>query len=559
MKAATILFTVFITAFSSCKEQPTYLPPDANADYSRGEALMWKNNDSAFYYFSNVVSNAKDSLLIAMALNNMAVIQSAAGDYFGSMETLLSSLQAIDEQEARNRWCVMADYNELGNVSLNLKNYTAAIDYYNKALQLMDDDVYKTIALNNKAVAYRKLKKYNEAIGVYTGVLEKSKADSLEFARVSSNLAITKWLKDSTYNAAPALLAALSVRRAAEDKEGLVASYMHLSDYYTKTQPALALHYAEQLDTAAKELGNADDEVEALNRLIVLASPAKAKTYFARYGFLADSLQTARNAAKNQFALVRYESGKTKTENLRLQAENTRRQSQVIMQWAFIIVVVTAFVVVVLFITQRNRRKKQLLQWQAQQELQQYQLKTSQKIHDVVANGLYRIMSAVEYTEVVDKEQLLDDIEVLYEQSRDISYEKPEKVSTDNFHETLSAMLQSFANSHVKVFLTGNSEMLWTGFDTTAKHTLKLVLQELMVNMKKHSHATTVLVKFEMLQNILHIQYTDDGNGLPAFIKNGNGLTSTENRIHKLGGTLTFDNKSAGGLQVNIAVPVATV
>ena len=534
------------------------MPPAADPDYSRGELLLWKNNDSAFYYFNNVVNNSKDSLLIAMSLNNMAVIQSSAGDYFGSLESLLASLQYTDEKRPRDRYCIMSDYNELGNVSLNLKNYDAAVAYYDKTLQLMEDEAYKAIALNNKAVVYRKQKKYSEAIDIYFAAIEQSKQDSLEYARVSSNLAITKWLQDHSYNAARALLTALEIREAKQDKEGLVASYMHLADYYTETQPAIALDYAQKLNVAAKNLNNADDELEALQRLIVLTPAAGSKVYFKRYQVLSDSVQTVRNTAKNQFALIRYEANKSKAENLRLQTENAERQLEVIQQRLLTMFLILVFGIVLFFIIQYNRKRKQQLLWQSQQAIQEQRLKTSQKIHDVVANGLYRIMSEVEYKDNINKDQLLDDIEVLYEQSRDISYEQPE-TDTGNFHELISGMLQSFASTTVQIFVVGNSETLWKNLNAPSKNELKQILQELMINMKKHSAAQSVVIKFERVQDILAIHYTDDGVGLPATFKYGNGLLSTENRIHKLDGTIIFDRKTAKGIKLIITVPATSI
>jgi signal transduction histidine kinase len=82
------------------------------------------------------------------------------------------------------------------------------------------------------------------------------------------------------------------------------------------------------------------------------------------------------------------------------------------------------------------------------------------------------------------------------------------------------------------------------------------ILQELMVNMKKHSAAQNVVLKFESLQDKILIHYTDDGLGLPSSFQYGNGLTNTENRIKRIGGNFTFD-ETLKGLKIRISIPTA--
>jgi hypothetical protein len=44
----------------------------------------------------------------------------------------------------------------------------------------------------------------------------------------------------------------------------------------------------------------------------------------------------------------------------------------------------------------------------------------------MLANGIYQVMTKIENQENFDKEEALDELEFVYEKSRDISYEKPE-------------------------------------------------------------------------------------------------------------------------------------
>ena len=524
-------------------------------DYKKGESLLGVNNDSAFYFFNKVAGAARDSLQVATSYNNMAAIQSDAGDYFGSQESLLTSLQWLDEKKDRDYFCLASDYNELGNTSLNLKNYDAAIGYYDKALQFSKDENFRGVVTNNKAVSFQKKGDYPSAIALYQSIIAQSRKDNKQYARVVSNMARTKWLQDSAYAAAPELLKALSIRKKENDYWGLNASYAHLADYYSHSQPDSALAYAEKRYLVAQALGSPDDEMEALQKLMVLNTGGNVKKYFIRYQFLDDSIQTARNNAKNQFALIRYDAEKNKAANLALQRDNTEKRIQLIQQRIILYGVLVALLFGTGLAIAWYRKRKQQMLWESQHAIRENQLKTSQKVHDVVANGLYRIMAEIEHRPAIDKEHLLDNIEALYERSRDISYEQ-DTVPDKGFDESLAELLISFAGPGTKVLVAGNDAALWTGVDPVSRQALAHIIQELMVNMKKHSGANNVVIKFERLQEEIKIQYSDDGTGLKPSFTYGNGLRNTENRIKGIAGRIIFDKQVSKGLKIEVYIPI---
>jgi signal transduction histidine kinase len=198
-----------------------------------------------------------------------------------------------------------------------------------------------------------------------------------------------------------------------------------------------------------------------------------------------------------------------------------------------------------------------ILLWVYQIRLRNYQLKTSQKVHDVVANGLYRLMMDIQHGEHIEKGSLLDRIEDLYERSRDISHELPEKTN-QNFQETITALLKSFSSPSTKVLIAGNDKDLWDKITDRPKNELKPILQELMINMQKHSGARNVFVQFAREGDRLKIRYTDDGVGFPPNPHFGNGLTNTENRITGIGGRIIFDKDAKKGLKIEIYFPIGS-
>lgn len=548
MKRVAYLLLLFIIALYACQQNGGTGKISEDADYKKGETFLFKQNDSAYYYFNKVTANSRDSLLIAMAYNNMGTILSDAGDYLASQESLLKSLTFLDESDKRARWCLTANYNELGITSYELLNYDKALEYYDLASKFTDDSSYKQTIVNNKALIYQKKKDYPKAVRLFEDILSKTDHEGLAYARVATNLAKTRWLQDPQYNAAPILLKALQIRLKEDDVAGQNSSFRHLADYYTTTRPDSALHYAGKMYDAARRLNNANDKLEALQKLIRLSPAHAVKNYFSVYQKLSDSVQNARNAARNQFALIRYEAEKHEMENMRLQKANTEKEYQII-GVAFLLVTVSVGFVF------WYRKRKQRLDLEAQNAIKENQIRLSKKVHDVVANGLYRIMSELENTDDVDKDDLLDKIEDMYERSRDLSYERG--YAKQNFHEAIAELIKSFATGTTKVLVQGNSAELWQNVDGNTRQEAAHVLQELMVNMKKHSKAHNVLVRFAKNDNTVNIVYSDDGIGFSRDFQPGNGLSNTGNRIESIDGTITFDRDTTTGVTIRISFPAS--
>ncbi|EKD31764.1 MAG: Sensor histidine kinase, partial [uncultured bacterium] len=458
------------------------------------------------------------------------------------------------EHKREDQKCLSSNYHELGNICLNLKNYEAAIDYYQKALKYIKQSDYEAIALNSIALTYQKKGDYDQAIDLYKSLLTRSKDNKKEYARVLSNYAKTKWLKDSAYPAGPELQHALQIRKDSNDIRGLNASYAHLSDYYSLSLPDSALYYAGKRYEIAREMKSPDDEVEALSKLITLSPTNLLKPYFTRYQYLTDSIQTAKNAAKNQFALIRYEAAKSKADNLQLQKDNAQKKNQLMLQRFILALTILFFISAGVVLTLRYRRRRQQIEFASRQAIQEHQLKTSQKVHDVVANGLYRIMTDLEYKASIDKEELIDKIEVLYERSRDISYENP-TIPNIPFDVKIDDLLKSFGSEHIKVLIVGNDPILWSRINTQVQHEVEHILQELMINMKKHSQANSVMIKFESQNGHVQLLYTDNGIGISPQVKYGNGLRNTVSRIKRIGGQYTFEHP-AKGLKIHISFPL---
>ena len=120
----------------------------------------------------------------------------------------------------------------------------------------------------------------------------------------------------------------------------------------------------------------------------------------------------------------------------------------------------------------------------------------------------------------------------------------------------LKDMLADYKTDNINVVVINFDSIAWNEIAGHKKITVYRVLQELMVNMKKHSQADVVAVKFGCENGKIAIRYTDNGTGMANVKLNyKNGLKNAENRISAIDGTLTFDTLT-GGLKVNCFFPV---
>ncbi|OBS14328.1 hypothetical protein ATE49_03015 [Elizabethkingia miricola] len=515
--------------------------------------LDQKNPVNAFQNFNKakeIYLKNNDNLGVGKCLMNMGIILTDQGDYFGAQETSLEAIKYFDENNKGNYSYISANYNNLGIASYNLKSYENALGFYDSAIKFSfgSDDVF--IYLNNKGNTYREQGKYIEAINAYNKILKKTNYIGIEYARVLSNYAKIKWLQNSNYNPVSELKKALNIRLQEQDLWGQNASYAYLADYYIQKKSDSAQIYATKMYGVAKTLKSPDDQIEALQKLIILENPEKSKQYFLTYQKLNDSLQAARSKAKNQFALIRYETEKNKANFQKAQADNVKKQNQILKQYAGLGI----FGLVLIGGGVWYRRRKKILQQEKELEVKKTELRYSKKVHDVVANGIHRVMTKLENQEHIDKDTMLDDLEIVYEKSRDISYDH-EKNNDLPFGEKLTEMLKSYSSDDLQLVIIGNEEIHWDKLNKNTQAEVFYVLQELMTNMKKHSKATRVVIRMNRINEEITVRYTDNGVGCDK-LSPKNGIKNTGNRMESIGGTINFDAVSGEGFKAELKFSV---
>lgn len=542
---------LFLILLFSCSKETSNIKNDSIATtyYKKAKKL---SGDSAYYYY-NLAKNAyldiKDSSGVGRSLVNMAIIQQDNGDYYGSIETSLEGNRYLKNvNDTIVRATLGSSYNNMGISSSYLYDYENAIKFYTEALKYAKTPADITLYQNNLGDALVSLKEYKAAEQNF--ILALKTEDKLNYARALNNLARARYSENPNYNPLPELYKALKIREENNNLLGQNSSYATLSNYFLDKNKEKALEYAKKMLAVSIQSGSEEDQLQALQKIVKLDKENYLK-YFNEFQILNESLQISKTKSKNQFAIVRYEVKQQNDRYQKLVEDN--KFDRIKRNFAISILIIVLIVGIFWY-----RRRKIRLEQEKELEIKNTQLKLSKKVHDVVANGIYQVMTKIENQEYFDKVKALDELEFVYEKSRDISYEKSDDSTEEKyFSEKVSELIGSFKNESVNTYIAGNDKNLWENVHEKTQDEIYQIIRELLVNMRKHSGASTVSFRFERIQDEIRINYSDNGIGIPGDVLYKNGLSSTVSRIEAIRGAIIFDTKIEKGLKINISFPVS--
>ena len=526
-------------------------------------ALFFYENqtpDSTFYRYNlskSYFEKLKDSSQVGRRLTSMALIQKNHNDFFGSKETVTEALQFLHPD--KDVKYIASNYSTLGTNHRKLLNYEEAVVYFQKAIEKTESTKNRFTYKNNLAVTYIDSKQYKKAISI----LKEISNDSIfihtkNYSRVLDNLAYAQWLSGENIGA-KAFLEPLEIRKLKKDKRGQIASYTHLGEFYSKLNQIKAYSYFDKVIQLSKDLKMPRAEKDAL-RFLMDIQPANVDIKD-RYIFLNDSLYNQELLVKTQFAKLKYDDSRKQEKILRLEKENaqneleaSKQDSQKIMYLCGLVFLASLLGFLLYSFRQRTKGLKQRSKTEKLTAIFQTEAELARRLHDDHGGKLNQTMLLVEGD--ADKSKILDNLEELYNQSRDFSREINAVDTGSNFWDNVLAMIQLRTPSKVKLFLRGGNEVDWKLQSGTVKTVLFKIVQELMINLGKHSGANTVAITFQETSNGLKMNYEDDGIGASEKeFRLKNGLLNTEKRIEAIGGSIIFDTEKGNGFKAEIQFP----
>lgn len=542
--SSIFIWLLFIGWFSfSCQSDSSLANPVFSAAADRGEFYLqrqeYKKAFKNYLEAKNACSGAEANRQL-YTCGKLAEIYRINGDFLES-EAIATEAFPFFDQSDKPEYKVFI-YNCLGINYQEKEDYKNAIIYYNKAFRIADSEVDRLSILNNIAVVYLESNDYVRAKSTLVPLLSNRAIVKYPLVRatVLDNLGFALFHLKS-----PAALGylkeGLALREAANHGFGCIASYIHLANYYLAFDPNLAATYASKGYAEALKVNNPDDQLEALDLLIKTSTGTNLKTYYSQYTALSTAAQKSRQSNRNEFAKIKYDSKKVLVE---------RQRYRQLALWIPILVFIAALIVIIV-VRYRNRQK-------IRRTIYKTETRIAKQLHDELANDVYQAMTYAETQHLDDqekKEVLLERLDHIYTRTRNISQQNSEIPTDATYKTALLDLLNSFSSDLVHVLVTSSDGIEWSALTKDTKIAIYRVLQELLVNMKKHSQCSLVVVSFATKGKVLEITYSDNGTG---FVVDGvlkKGLQNVENRIYDLKGTVTFGSETGKGFRVTFSIP----
>ncbi|WP_369753361.1 ATP-binding protein [Flavobacterium sp. WC2409] len=565
-----LLLIVFILLQSSCEKKNQNIIANKKDITEIDKLLSVAHNfyenqqfDSSYYYYNKAKNTAEiqqDTSRIIHSLSWLAQIQRNQGDYTGSESTSIEALPYIGNKGKFP--CGETNvFIGLGNNYLNTKEYDNSIYFFKKAINSKTDELIKAGIMNNISLAYTEKGDYDKAIQILESLISTKGLinDPETYARINDNLGQT-YDKAKSTKAIYYLNEGLQIRNQIKDNWGIISSNYNISRYYKIKNPSLSSKYALIVYKESTKLKSVDSRLESLRLLIQNSTGNNYKKYALLYLQINDSITKVRQKAKNNFAKIKYDSKKEKDENLKLKEQKVNdilklqvQKSKTQALYFVILMILILTGLIYFYLKSKNRREKI-------QAAYTTEIKIAKKLHDELANDLYQMITFAETQDLStenNKETLLHNLDTIYLRTRNISKENSYIDTGINFIPTLKEMITDFNTDIANVLLSGLDSINWISIENTKKITVYRVLQELLVNMKKHSNCNLVVISFKLNNNTIDLNYSDNGIGVKdQKINKKNGLENIEKRIEDIEGTIDYNSKSSRGFTVNIKFPV---
>ena len=547
-------------------------------------------NDSAYYYFlkaEKLFSSTLDSIHLAKNYIDKAFVQLYESDYSGCE---LSCIQALSFY--KNSDFVQNQYNAfnlIGISSNELKNYENALLYHGKALEFVNrfEEIrsskvhYRSSTFNNIGYVYQNLDNHREAVKNFRLALAEPnllRDNPYVYAAIIDNLAYSKF-KLKEYGDLPKLFfESLRIREINQLHSGVVASKLHLSEFYmAKSDTLAAQKMANEALSLSKKTKISGDLLGSLKQLATVEQK-NASLYSNEYIRISDSIQNEERKAKDKFARIAFE-----TDEIISQKDKLAEQNRNLLYFF----VGTLLIGTLLFIIRSQRAKnRELLLIQAQQKANEeiYNLMISQQatieesrvkekkriaqeLHDGVLGRLFgarlNLDSLNRFTDedsMLNRFNYLNELKNIEQDIREISHDlnREKYVLINNFAAILNNLLEEQKSSYAPQLTSSIDENIkWDSLNNTIKINLYRIVQESLQNINKYAHATKIslVIKKEGSNIILEVQ--DDGAGFDITSKKkGIGLQNMESRAKECDGSIEIKTQRKKGTRVNVKLPI---
>ena len=533
-------------------------------------------------------------------LFNIGTVYQLIGDYDRALEYYYQDLEI--HEEVNDRRGIANTLNSVGITFKNLKEYKQALEIYEEVISICveeKDDITLSNVLINKAIVLEQQEKYQEAIECAEKSLEIDRKDQYEVGMGYSHEIIAR----NYLNLGQLRLAlenaqfSYALREKIGRKRDLLHSQQILAEIFLAQGDAkTAESWANESLALSQEIGlKADikrnygllaDIYEVQGRYALALDAAKAQFAWSDSLFNEEKLQTAKELE------IKYEIQQQEQEIRHLQNENQistlslQRQKKA---KRFLLIALGLSIFSIILITRvlnlrllanklradrdRISNEKQIKEIESRNQVEQINavMKGQESERKRIAKDLHDGLGGLLATVKIHFAKIANDFKSI---SPEPSYQKANRLLDNAVEEVRRIAYNMMPDALTKLGLIPAIQDLAEGLEARGievhietfdmQHRLSSekevmlyrIIQELLNNVRKHAHATKVIIQFSMHEEDFHLTVEDDGKGFdPDTIKKGIGMQSIRSRVQFLAGDLKIESEPGKGTTVSMVVP----
>ena len=522
--------------------------------------------DQAYEHFNTaraIFSLQNDSLDVGKSILNLAIIESAVGDFYTSEATAYEALQYLKGPKGQKYH--QRVYNNLANIAVHLKKHDEALEWYLKLRPLIKHVPHAMILRNNVGFVYRETKAYTKAIAEFDSVLTHGaiKKHPRIYAMTMNNKGYTYFLQGDE-RALPLLREAYRLRKR-HAFSGELSSLWHLGDYFRKHDRDSAQHYFELAFALSRKTRNVEMHRKTLRSL---AEMDLTEDYSTQLRNLEDSLQQHRVDVRYRFARLRHKLDKQEQRNAwlaeafreeQLEAQLLENEKQFYSLLSLGLFLLLAFLLLIFRIY--SRYQEQLVNMATMKSEYSERKRIAVYLHDAVASEL---MLALQTADSLLKQFPTPSMRTLmrrltkgYDLVRKVAQkENPHMSTIYSLEKRLSFLVFDLEHSKkIALSIKGEGKIDWSPLGKEKLSSLFYVCSEALVNVYKHSKATKAGIIYTQDAQGTGICIWDNGIGIKQHASQGMGLDSMRSRTYGLGGKLSIQLRKGGGTIIQILLP----
>ncbi|PXV65006.1 histidine kinase [Dysgonomonas alginatilytica] len=527
--------------------------------------------DSSLIYTKKTIGalkEAKDTLRMLDAYNQMAVIYVKNKDYPNALKYFEDALQIYDKVENKHNRLYI--YTNLAAMYQKWGKQDKAIEFSRKAV--ID------AANSNEKLTYGKLL-CNLGGHLYKSKLYRSSIDTLQLAM--PHIKESHYYLGTAYQTLARDYFAVKNIDSCEYFLNLVDNLAEKNQFsrgelfYASKADILVLQskYKEAVPLVAKfieldskkELKDADPSIYNMVADVLEKGAGdykRALEYRTLAYAMQDSLYKKESDAKlNEF----YALYKTADKDLEISKLNEEKQLMrfniALMIGGFII---TAILLVLFFLYNRLKqlrlmgesRKKQIQSYLEGLESERYRL--AKELHDNISNEIVTLKMKME-VEHSNRKTMIDDLQTLHTNVRNISHELMPPIFK---YTPLTDILRNYTEQQnqldkAKILLDIKPEEGWEDMSSELAVEIYRIVQEAVGNAQKYSKATHIYTMLTKNDKEIRIQIKDNGIGFDQNkVFTGFGLKTIKERTNFINGTLLIESDPQHGTDIKVVAPI---